>query len=212
MITIVDYDRGNLFSLSQAMRSLGADFEVSGDPKNVRRAKKLLLPGVGAFGDGMARLREKGLVDAILDSAKHKTPILGICLGMQLFATTSEEFGAHEGLGFIPGVVRRLPESNDKSSRSSSRVPNIGWRKLNPTPLGARIIGPDQMTYFLHSYALEVEDSSQIMATIDFNGKNVIAAVRKENFFGYQFHPEKSGSVGISLIQHFINLTSNQTE
>jgi imidazole glycerol-phosphate synthase subunit HisH len=208
MITIVDYDRGNLFSLSQAMHHLNAEFEISGDPENVRRAKKLLLPGVGAFGDGMARLKKKGLVNAILDSAKRNTPILGICLGMQLLATTSEEFGIHEGLGLIPGVVRRLPEFNNKSF-SSPRIPNIGWRKLNPTPSGAGIIEKGQMTYFLHSYVLEAEESSQVIATIDFSGKEVVAAVKKENFLGYQFHPEKSGPVGLSLIQHFVDLNSN---
>ena len=203
MITIVDYGRGNLFSLSQAMRHLGADFEISGDPENVRQARKLLLPGVGAFGDGMARLREKGLVTAIHDSARRKTPILGICLGMQLLATTSEEFGIHKGLNLIPGVVRRLPECNEKKY-PSARIPNVGWRKLNPTTTGFDIIKPNLMTYFLHSYFLEAEDSSKVLATFEFNGKDVIAAVRNENVFGYQFHPEKSGPVGLSLIKHFI--------
>jgi imidazole glycerol-phosphate synthase subunit HisH len=203
MITIIDYDRGNLFSLGQAVHHLGGEFEISENPGRVKYAEKLLLPGVGAFGDGMARLRQKGLADAILQAAERGTPILGICLGMQLLATVGEEFGNHKGLGLIPGVVRRLPQNNTNDSQPS-RIPNIGWRKLIPSSSGTEDFEAGSMVYFLHSYALETENPSHTTATIIFNEQNVPAAVRHENLIGYQFHPEKSGPVGLSLIRRFI--------
>lgn len=203
MIHVVDYGRGNLFSIGQALRHLGAEFIICDDPKNLAAASKVILPGVGAFGDCMNELQERGLIDPLRRLATNGTPLLGICVGMQVLFTRGEEFGDHQGLGLIPGVVRRLPEGQNERAL---RIPNVGWRRLIPGQgheswLGDLSDGP--MVYFVHSYAPVVDDASCVSATIDFNDKQIPVAVRKGNVFGFQFHPEKSGKLGLNLLSRF---------
>jgi glutamine amidotransferase len=203
MITIVDYDRGNLFSLGQAVRYVGGQFEITGNPDRVAGADKIILPGVGAFGDGMARIRAKGLLEAIRSANNRGRPILGICLGMQMLADTSEEFGEQEGIGLIPGKVQRLP-TEVKDAPGSYRIPNVGWWALNPTARAKDEFASCKMMYFLHSYVVTPKNDDDITATINFNGQNVAVAIRSGSIVGYQFHPEKSGGSGLSLIRSFV--------
>lgn len=205
MILVVDYGRGNLFSIGQALRHVGAEYEVSGDPARLRDASKIVFPGVGAFGDAMDSLRERGLVGPIKDAAAAGVPILGICVGCQLLLSRGEEFGDHEGLGIIPGTVSRLREPAEDGP-DVTRVPNVGWRRVDADPedpvLGA--LGPEDMVYFVHSYAPMASEPEHIVARIMVNGVSVPAAVRRQRVLGVQFHPEKSGPVGLNLLRRFV--------
>ncbi len=205
MITVVDYGRGNLFSLGQALRHLGFAHTVSSDPADLDRADRILFPGVGAFGDAMEGLRARGLVEALRAAAERGVPILGICVGCQLLLGRGEEFGSHEGLGLIPGTVARLPGPRE-GDPAAIRIPNVGWRRLHVRPgapvLGA--LGPDDMMYFVHSFAPRPDDPSHVSATIPVNGEDVPVAVRRGNIVGVQFHPEKSGPAGLKLLSQFL--------
>lgn len=201
-VTIIDYGRGNLFSVGQALRHLGAAHRVSGDPAEIENADRLILPGVGAFGDAMATLQARELCGPIRRAVARGIPFLGICLGMQLLADDSEEFGIHSGLGIISGHVRRLPEGPE------TRIPNVGWRALTVAG-GDPLLGnldADAMVYFVHSFAFVADDPADVIATISINGHAVAAAVRRGNAIGYQFHPEKSGPVGLDLIDRFLKM------
>ncbi len=202
MIVVVDYGRGNLFSTGQALRRLGAEYEVAADPETVGRAGRIVLPGVGAFGDCMEGLRARGLIEPLRRAAANGVPMLGICVGAQVMLEAGEEFGRHEGLGFVPGTVRRLPEGN--GGPDAIRIPNVGWRPLRTcggfldgTPEGA-------MVYFVHSYAPFVTREEDVAATIAVNGVDVPVAFQRGNVVGFQFHPEKSGPVGLGLIARFV--------
>lgn len=203
---VVDYGRGNLFSLSQALRALGASHEISSDPTRIAAAERVVLPGVGAFGDGMAALTGAGLVAPLREIARRGTPMLGICLGMQLLAGRGLEFGDHPGLGIIPGIVARLLDLPDEDAM---RIPNVGWREVSPTSGGADLFAalpPKPMMYFVHSYVMAPTDPACIAATISFNGRDVCVSVRAGNVVGYQFHPEKSGALGLELIRSFLSI------
>lgn len=206
MIAVVDYGRGNLFSLGQALRHLGAAFEMTGEVAHILAAERVILPGVGAFGDAMAGLKARGLIAPLREVAERGTPLLGICVGMQMLADESEEFGVHEGLGLIPGTVRRLPEGGEKAG--AVRIPNVGWRALRPVPgdpfLGD--LGEGAMVYFVHSYAPVPHDPGHVTATIAVNGADIAAVIRRDNVVGYQFHPEKSGPMGLALLERFLEL------
>ena len=199
MIAIVDYGVGNLFSLCSSLRFLGLESCVSADPAVLRAADKLILPGVGAFGDAAEKLRKSGLDRVVLEEAGRGKPLLGICLGMQLLFETSEEYGLHQGLGLLRGRVvgmeGRLPES--------LKIPHIGWNALHitrPSPL-LREIKEGECVYFVHSfYAEDCGDS--LIATAEY-GRELTAAVQKENVMGCQFHPEKSGDVGLRILRAF---------
>lgn len=199
MIAIVDYGVGNLFSLCSSLRFLGLESCVSADPAVLRAADKLILPGVGAFGDAAEKLRKSGLDRVVLEEAGRGKPLLGICLGMQLLFETSEEYGVHQGLGLLRGRVvgmeGRLPES--------LKIPHIGWNALHitrPSPL-LREIKEGECVYFVHSfYAEDCGDS--LIATAEY-GRELTAAVQKENVMGCQFHPEKSGDVGLRILRAF---------
>ena len=203
---IVDHGRANLFSLRHALRHLGIAHEASADPGSIAGAARLFLPGVGAFGEVMKALRERGLVAPLRDAISRRIPLLGICVGMQILAEYGEEFGRHEGLGVFGGAVHRLPDP--PSGSRGTRVPNVGWRSLRaskPTSLFADM-APGTMAYFVHSYALIAAEESDVEATIDFNGRPLTAAIRRGSVMGYQFHPEKSGPAGLSHIQRFMAL------
>ena len=202
MITVVDYGRGNLFSTGQALRHLGAAYEITADADAVERAERIILPGVGAFGDCMEGLRSRGLIEPLKRAATRGAPMLGICVGAQVMLEAGEEFGRHDGLGLVTGTVRRLPEGN--GGPDAIRIPNVGWRALRTR--GAFFDGtPDgAMVYFVHSYAPFVVRDDEVAATIAVNGVDVPVAFRRGNIVGFQFHPEKSGPVGLGLIERFV--------
>ena len=204
MIAVVDYGRGNLFSLSRALEQVGAAYEVTSDPQRVRRADALVLPGVGAFGDAMRRLDERSLTGAIRQAAARGVPLLGICLGMQLLFDRGTEFGEHAGLGLIPGTVDRLPRP--ETGAPPMRIPNVGWRPLTPRrphPL-ADTFGRGEMVYFVHSYVPYPEDPRDILATLPVNGIEAAVMVGRGTVVGCQFHPEKSGPAGLRLLAAFV--------
>ncbi|MGE4221358.1 MAG: imidazole glycerol phosphate synthase subunit HisH [Alphaproteobacteria bacterium] len=205
MIVIVDYGRGNLFSIAQALRHLRVDYKVSDKPEDLAAADRILFPGVGAFGDAMQGLRQRGLVEPLRTAALAGKPLLGICVGCQLLLTRGEEFGLHDGLNLIPGTVARLPDPRPDDS-DAIRIPNVGWRPLKVRP-DAPVLGPlgsEQWMYFVHSYAPMVDNPSDILATIAVNGRDIPVAIGRGNIVGVQFHPEKSGPAGLRVLAHFL--------
>ena len=204
-VVVVDYGRGNLFSLGQALRKLGTEPVISDDPTALARADRIIFPGVGAFGDAMAGLRQRGLIEPLHAAAPSRTPILGICVGCQLMLTRGEEFGLHDGLDLIPGTVARLPDSQTDDP-DGVRIPNVGWRPLDVRK-DAPMVGslrPDDWMYFVHSYAPMVDDENNIAATIHINGTDIPVAIARDNIVGVQFHPEKSGPAGLRLLARFL--------
>ena len=206
MIAVIDYGRGNLFSLGQALRHLGAAYETTQDPQRILAAERVILPGVGAFGDAMEGLASRGLVEPLRQAARRGTPFLGICIGMQLLVDRSEEFGDHEGLGLIRGAVRRLP--GPTGAPDDVRIPNVGWRTLRVAPGETFLdgIAAGTMVYFVHSYVPILDDPGEVAASIRINGADVAAVIRRGNIVGYQFHPEKSGESGLALLDRFLRL------
>ena len=196
MVTIIDYAINNLRSVEKAFASMNIPLEVSDDPDRIRSAEKLVLPGVGAFADAMSNLQAKDLVAAIRESVGSGTPLLGLCLGLQLLFSESEEFGRTEGFDFIPGKVRRLPDR--------MLVPHIGWNQLHlqrSDPL-LEGIGEDSFVYFVHSYYADPEDPRDILATTDYDIEFPSIA-RRGNVWATQFHPEKSQDVGLRMLKNF---------
>ena len=210
MIAVIDYGRGNLFSLSRALEHVGARHRVTADPEAVATAEGLVLPGVGAFGDAMAALARSDLIDAITDAARRGTPLLGICLGMQLLFRSSSEFGRHFGLDLIPGTVERLPRG--RGGREDLRIPNVGWRKpalWRDDPLTAGVT-QGQMFYFVHTYVARPDDPETVVATIPVNGLDAAIMVRRGNVVGCQFHPEKSAAPGLGLLKRYVDVVAAQ--
>ena len=199
MVGIVDYGVGNLFSLRSSLVAIGADAFVSSDPEELKKADRILLPGVGAFGDAAEKLRASGLADFIKEEIKKGKPLLGICLGMQLLFEKSFEYGEHAGLGLIPGEIRPIADVIPKELK----IPHIGWNPLHfhkESPLFSKIKEGD-CVYFVHSfYATKCDDA--VIASAEY-GAPLTAAVAKDNVFGCQFHPEKSGKVGLSILKAF---------
>lgn len=207
MITVIDYGRGNLFSIGQALRYVGADFLISSDPSDVASADGVILPGVGAFEDCMRGLVGRGFDNAILDASGDGKPILGICVGCQVLLSQGEEFGTHAGLGIIDGVVGRLRNSTP-GDRTGTRIPNVGWRPVHPvsdTPVLNAVPDGSPM-YFVHSYVPRVAHSANAAAYCEINGESVPVAVRAGSVLGVQFHPEKSGELGLNLLAEFAKL------
>ena len=203
MIAIVDYGVGNLFSLKSSLRFVGADVLVTGDADRIRRADKIILPGVGAFGDAAAKLRRLGLDAVVKDAAARGRPLLGICLGMQLLFEKSLEFGEHEGLGLVPGEVRPLSEALP----GSYKIPQIGWNALRLTMAGCPIFKytrEGDCVYFVHSYHA-VGCGASTAAVVEY-GAQVTAAVARGNVYGCQFHPEKSGEAGLNILRAFCEI------
>mgnify|MGYP003297479234 CR=1 FL=1 len=201
MIAIVDYGVGNLFSLSSSLKALGLETVITNDAEQLRAADRIILPGVGAFGDAKAKLDATGLVPVIREEAQKK-PLLGICLGMQLLFEKSYEFGEYEGLGLIKGAVRPIRDV----APADYKVPHIGWNALNlqkSHPLLKYVLEGD-CVYFVHSfYASDCPDA--VIATTEY-GADITAAVAQGNVCGCQFHPEKSGTVGLSILKAFCEL------
>lgn len=199
MIVIIDYGVGNLFSLRSSFQKIGAEVTVSSDPQVIAGASKLILPGVGAFGDAIEKLRESGLDKLLIAQAKKGVPILGICLGMQLLFEKSLEYGEHAGLGLLKGSVVPM----EGVIPEKLKIPHIGWNALHFTRQSKlfRYIQENDCVYFVHSYyAADCADS--VIATAEY-GAELTAAVEKGNVMGCQFHPEKSGAVGLAILKAF---------
>ena len=202
MIRIIDYGVGNLFSLKSSLTSIGADVDYTGDPEEIRKADKLILPGVGAFRDARQALRDTGLDEVVIEEAKKGKPLMGICLGMQMLFDKSYEYGEYEGLGLVPGEIvgmeGRIP--------ADLSIPHIGWNELhmkNESPLLKNVKEGDYV-YFVHSYYAETPEQ-YLLATTDY-GIEMTAAVQNGNVYGCQFHPEKSSDVGLSILKAFCEL------
>lgn len=206
MIAIIDYDAGNLKSVYKALKFLGYDAVVTRDAKEIEKADHVILPGVGSFGDAMGRLKEYDLVQVIKDTAASGKPFLGICLGLQLLFEESEETPGVEGLGILPGKIVRIPDAPDL------KVPHIGWNSLDfpqkdRSGYGRLFQGlPEEpYVYFVHSYYLKASEENIVSATTEY-GVHIHASVEKGNVFACQFHPEKSGTVGLSILKNFVQI------
>lgn len=207
MIAIIDYGVGNLFSLRSSLAAIGAETVVTGDPETILRSDKLILPGVGAFGDAAELLRRDGLDQLICEEAGRGKPLLGVCLGMQLLFDHSLEYGRHQGLGLIPGSVRPIGDYIP----AGYKIPHIGWNALRfpagkPVSPLFRYIREGECVYFVHSfYAADCGDS--VIATAEY-GTELTAAAARDNVYGVQFHPEKSGKVGLNILRAFCDTLS----
>jgi imidazole glycerol-phosphate synthase subunit HisH len=207
-VTIVDYGSGNLFSVTRALEHCGASVTAAHDAAAIDEAERLLLPGVGAFAEGMRGLRERGLDEAIRRYAISGRPLLGICLGMQMLATVSEEFGEHQGLDLIPGRVRPVL-ATDIEGRPH-KIPHIGWSALR-APTGAdwhdsilEDTEPGSAVYMVHSFAVVPDDRAHRLAECYYGGHAITAAIRRGTISGCQFHPEKSGKIGLAILARFL--------
>ncbi len=199
MTAVVDYDAGNLRSVQKALQYLGEDAVITRDEREILSADRVILPGVGAYGDAMKRLEEYGLDDILKKVADEGIPLLGICLGLQLFFDHSEENGGADGLGLMQGQIIRIHYA------PGLKIPHMGWNSITETP-GTRLLAgiPDgSYVYFVHSYYLRAQNPSEVAATTEY-GVKIDAAVEKDNIFACQFHPEKSGEVGLEILKNFI--------
>lgn len=197
---IVDYGMGNLRSVEKALAAVGDSAITSGDPDIVHKAQRLILPGVGAFGDAMSNLKNRGLEEAVMEVVDSGKPLLGLCLGLQLLFEESEEFGRHRGLGIIPGVVRRFTEPG-------LHVPHVGWNQVEevrPDPL-LEGVPEGAYFYFVHSYYVEPEDPNDRLAQTEY-GHRFCSIARRGNVWGAQFHPEKSQAMGKRLLSNFLRI------
>ena len=202
MIAIIDYDAGNIRSVEKAMAKLGQEVWITRDRERIMNADKVILPGVGSFGDAMAHLRAYNLVEVIKDVVAEKKPFLGICLGLQLLYESSEETPGVEGLGILKGKILRIPEQKDL------KIPHMGWNSLHLQNDGRLFRGIEQnpYVYFVHSYYLKAEEEETVKATTEYS-VNIHASVEKDNVFACQFHPEKSGDLGLQILKNFAELS-----
>ena len=201
MIAIIDYDAGNIKSVEKALLALGQEVEVTSDREKILSADKVILPGVGAFGDAMANLRESGLDEVIREVVKKEIPFLGICLGLQLLFESSEETPGVEGLGILKGRILRIPPS------PGLKIPHMGWNSLHLQNNGRLFKGipEDTYVYFVHSYYLQAEEPEIVKAVTDYS-TTIHASVEKDNVFACQFHPEKSSRYGLKILENFAKL------
>lgn len=207
MISILDYGIGNITSIKRAFEKNGAEVQLTNDPDVLISSDGLVLPGVGAFSVAMNRLQEEGLIDVLKDFKNTDKPILGICLGMQMLFDGSYEFGEHEGLCFIPGYVKKI------NVDENIKLPNIGWNTLqkNSTSEWSNTIldkvSIESNFYFVHTYCAETTNKEDTLSYSDYFGMKYCSTVKRENIYGCQYHPEKSGDEGLKIIHNFINLT-----
>lgn len=201
MIAIIDYDAGNIRSVEKALQFLGQKVKITRDREEILGADKVVLPGVGSFGDAMGKLHQYGLVEVIRQVAEKKTPFLGICLGLQLLFERSDESPGVEGLGILKGEILRIPEGEGR------KIPHMGWNSLelrNQGRLFAGISG-EPYVYFVHSYYLKARDEQIVKATTEY-GVTIHASVEQDNIFACQFHPEKSSDTGLKILKNFVEL------
>ena len=208
-VTVVDYGVGNLLSVRRALEHCGARVDVTGEPRRVAEAARVVLPGVGAFGGCMDELRRYAMVDAVLAFAARERPFLGICVGMQLLLDEGEEFGTHEGLGLIAGRVEPIPPGG--ADGRVRRLPNVGWRELKPcgTAWSHSLLAdaaPGTAVYFCHSFRACPASDEVVIARSDYEGLDVPAMLRQGHLHGVQFHPEKSGPAGLSILRRFLRI------
>jgi len=205
MIAIIDYDAGNIKSVEKALQALGQETVVTRDGETILQADKVILPGVGSFGDAMNRIRSYGLEEVIHRVVEKKTPFLGICLGLQLLFESSEESEGVKGLGILPGKIIRIPDA------PGLKIPHIGWNSLKFPSEGTLFqgIAEDAYVYFVHSYYLQAEEEEIVKATTEY-GVTIHASVEKGNVFACQFHPEKSSDVGMQILKNFIAVQSGE--
>lgn len=201
MIAIIDYDAGNIKSVEKALQKLGADVVITKDAQEILAADKVILPGVGAFGDAMSNLRRYGLDSVIHQVVENGTPFLGICLGLQLLFERSDETPGVEGLGILKGEILRIPEKDDL------KIPHMGWNSLHLQNQGRLFKGLSEQSYvyFVHSYYLKAKEEEIVKATTDYS-VNIHASVEKGNVFACQFHPEKSSEIGLQILKNFVEL------
>ena len=218
MITMIDYGASNIRSAQKAFEYIGAAVELTADPEVVCKATKLVLPGVGAFGSGMAGLHQRNLPEAIQETVAKGVPFLGICVGMQLMFDESNEMGIHQGLGLMAGKVKRFPEKrsivneatpipNPQSAIRNLKIPHMGWNQLEPaweSPLLAGV-EPGDYTYFVHSYYCDPAEATAVLAWTDY-GFPFASVVQQDNIYGLQFHPEKSQAVGLQILKNYLEI------
>lgn len=210
-VLIVDYGLGNLFSVERALRYAGASCEISSEPSRIMASEKVVLPGVGAFGDGVKELKKRGLIGPLKEYASSGRPLVGICLGMQLLMSEGEEFGMHEGLGIVKG--RTLPIIKTASYSGRNKIPHVGWNRITPYAgrregwSGSMLegIGDAPFVYFVHSNTVVPDDDKDCFAQTEYDGV-FCSAVRKGNIYGFQFHPERSGETGLEILRAFAAL------
>lgn len=201
MIAIIDYDAGNIKSVEKALQYLGEEAVITRDREEILNSDKVILPGVGAFGDAMEKLHQYRLVDTIQEVVDRRIPFLGICLGLQLMFESSDEASGVEGLGLLPGKILRIPKKGDM------KIPHMGWNDIKIKE-GAKLFAgleDHPYVYFVHSYYLQADDPSIVAATTEY-GVTIHASVEKDNIFACQFHPEKSSTVGLQILKNFIAL------
>lgn len=206
MIAIIDYDAGNIKSVQKALLSLGEEVVLTRKPQEILQAEKVILPGVGSFGDAMQKLKEYNLIDVIYQVVEKKTPFLGICLGLQLMFESSQESEGVEGLGILKGKIVRIPDSLDESGKPR-KIPHIGWNSLY-FPKESRLFAglpQESYVYFVHSFYLQAQEEDIVAATAEY-GVTIHAAVEKDNVFACQFHPEKSSEVGLTILKNFVQI------
>lgn len=201
MIAMVDYDAGNIKSVEKALQVLGEEPVVTNDRETLLLADKVIVPGVGAFGDAMEKLNQLGLVEVIRDVASSGKPILGICLGLQLFFENSEEAEGVEGLSLLSGKIVRFPDTE------GYKIPHMGWNSITVNPSSRLLAGIEDgsYVYFVHSYYLQAAHEEEVAATTDYI-VSVHAAAESGNVFATQFHPEKSGETGLKILRNFVDL------
>lgn len=202
MVAIIDYDAGNIKSVEKAIQLLGEEAIITRNPDEILSASHVILPGVGAFGDAMEKLHKYGLISVIHEVVKRDIPFLGICLGLQLMFDRSEETPGVEGLSILKGEIKRIPDKEDL------KIPHIGWNSLKYPNVGRlyKDIPEDSYVYFVHSYYLDAEEKDIVVATTEY-GTNIHASVEKGNVFACQFHPEKSSSVGLKILENFLKVS-----
>lgn len=204
---IIDYGVGNLLSVKRTLEACGSEAQIVRTPEEILKSDRIILPGVGAFGNCINELRNRHFKVPILDFIKSGKPLLGICVGMQILHEIGEEFGTHRGLGVIPGKVVKIPKASQNGTR---KVPFVGWAKLlraqNSSSNIFAGISEDSFFYFVHSFKAETENSFHTVAHYEYCGTNIAALVNNQNVFGCQFHPEKSGEAGIKFLTNFIRM------
>ena len=211
-IAIIDYGLGNVKSIFNALEKINVTPVLTGNKDQILSADGLILPGVGAFAKGMENLEKTNLIEVIKEFVSTGKPFLGICLGMQMLMDESEEFGIHKGLGLISGKVKKISFENS----TSAKLPHVSWNELD-FPINGRWDNSilDQIpvksdVYFVHSFVVNTENRVDLLATTNYNGETLCAAVHKDNIYGVQFHPEKSGVTGLNILRNFVKLTKNE--
>lgn len=210
-VTVVDYGVGNLLSVQRALEECGAIVKMGRSAEDIQQADRLVIPGVGAFGDCVDELHNRSLWGALEKELNGGRPVLGICVGMQMLLDESSEFGQHSGFGLIPGKVESIPDTDLTGNRH--KIPHIGWNGLEPAKKGAdwansilSKTAPGAKAYFVHSFAAVPRNDEDCLAVCDYGGRQICVAVKRGNVTGTQFHPEKSGQVGLKILEEFISI------